>query len=137
MSYRLSNKLYLQTQALKRGAKRYAERKRQTREILERCAAVNVGYEPMVFESTGSMEEGGQFLLRGICKLCDELIYRKSGERRLYDTDDVRSTGGITSCYPWIASCARGLHLGSEGYPNIFGFLHNLNHWPGLLLKCV
>ena len=61
-------------------AKRYAERKRRTGEILERCAAVNVGYEPMVFESTGGIEEGGQLLLKSICKLCDEQTHRKSGE---------------------------------------------------------
>ena len=27
--------------------------------ILERCVAGNVAYEPMVFENTGGIEEGG------------------------------------------------------------------------------
>ena len=39
--------------------KRYTERKRQTAEILGWCAIVNVGYEPMIFESIGDIEDGG------------------------------------------------------------------------------
>ena len=40
----------------------YAERKRGRNDIGERCASANLGYEPIVFESFGGIEQGGMIL---------------------------------------------------------------------------
>ena len=40
--------------------------------LVERCVAVNLGYESVVFESLGGMEIGGRSLLESILSQIDE-----------------------------------------------------------------
>ena len=46
----------------------YAERKRGRTNIGERCASANLGYEPIIFESFGGIEQGGTTLLSSLCE---------------------------------------------------------------------
>ena len=53
-------------------AGKYADRKRGSGDIAMRCAAANLGYEPVVFESFGGIERGGMELLSSICSKVDQ-----------------------------------------------------------------
>ena len=45
----------------------YAERKRRDRNTEAACQAQNLGFEPIVFETTGGCEMGARGLLKNIC----------------------------------------------------------------------
>ena len=49
----------------------YAERKRGRNDIGERCVSANLGYEPIIFESFGGIEQGGMTLLSSLCEKVD------------------------------------------------------------------
>ena len=49
----------------------YAERKRRDRNTETACQAQNLGFEPIVFETTGGCEMGARGLLKSICQECD------------------------------------------------------------------
>ena len=49
----------------------YAERKRRDRNTETACQAQNMGFEPVVFETTGGCEMGARGLLKSICQECD------------------------------------------------------------------
>ena len=49
-------------------AKNYAQRKRSDRNTQQRCNDRNLGFEPIVFESTGGLEPEGAKVLESICK---------------------------------------------------------------------
>ena len=60
----------------------YAERKRGRNDIGERCASANLGYEPIVFESFGGIEQGGMTLLSSLCEKVDAQLKRRHGTSR-------------------------------------------------------
>ena len=68
------------TQAEVSSATRYAERKWQNQLLASRCNAANLGYEPLVFESTGGLEKGGYALLSSIYSLVDQCHKRRGGD---------------------------------------------------------
>ena len=59
---------------------KYADRKCQQHQLAERCAAANLGYEPIDFENMGGLETGDIEFLKGICALVDERQDRRQGE---------------------------------------------------------
>ena len=69
------------TQAEVSSATRYTERKRQNQLLASRYNAANLGYEPLVFESTGGLEKGEYALLSSIYSLVDQ-----RHKRRGYDS---------------------------------------------------
>ena len=60
----------------------YAERKRGRNDIGERCVSANLGYEPIVFESFGGIEQGGMTLLSSLCEKVDAQLKRRHGISR-------------------------------------------------------
>ena len=63
-------------------AGKYADRKRGSGDIAMRCAAANLGYEPVVFESFGGIERGGMELLSSICSKVDQQQQSRIGEAK-------------------------------------------------------
>ena len=61
-------------------SKRYSQHKRNSRGLGDRCAAANIGYEPVAFESLGGLEKGGEDLLKSIYALGDARLHRRPGE---------------------------------------------------------
>ena len=62
-----------------RAASQYAQRKRAHTAIAARCAAVDLGFEPIVFESLGGIEQGARDLLVSLCGRVDERSRRAAG----------------------------------------------------------
>ena len=62
-----------------RAASQYAQRKRAHAAIAARCAAVDLGFEPIVFESLGGIEQGARDLLVSLCGRVDERSRRAAG----------------------------------------------------------
>ena len=60
----------------------YAKRKRGRNDIGERCVSANLGYEPIVFESFGGIEQGGMTLLSSLCEKVDAQLKRRHGISR-------------------------------------------------------
>ena len=63
-------------------AGKYADRKRGSGDIAIRCAAANLGYEPVVFESFGGIERGGMGLFSFICSKVDQQQQSRIGEAK-------------------------------------------------------
>ena len=57
----------------------YAETKRQDKGILQACHAQQLGFEPIVFETTGGCEQRAHRLLKSLCQEYDRNQGRKSG----------------------------------------------------------
>ena len=49
------------------GARAYAEQKRTFQSTATRCAEANVGFEPVIFESTGGLDDAGRKVLETMC----------------------------------------------------------------------
>ena len=49
-------------QRVLRAATQYAQRKRTRADVAARCVAVSLGFEPIVFESLGCLEQGSRDL---------------------------------------------------------------------------
>ena len=62
-----------------RAASQYAQRKRAHVAIAARCAAVDLGFEPIIFESLGGIEQGARDLLISSCGRVDECCRRATG----------------------------------------------------------
>ena len=60
----------------------YAERKRGRNDIGEHCVSANLGYEPIVFESFGVIDQGGMILLSNLCEKVDAQLKRRYGISR-------------------------------------------------------
>ena len=68
-----------QSSALVTNASQYAQRKRAHAAIAARCAAVDLGFEPIIFESLGGIEQGARDLLVSLCGRVDERCRRAAG----------------------------------------------------------
>ena len=52
-------------------ASRYADRKRTTHDIANKCAKQLIGFEPMVWESTGGVHEESEVIVDSLCQMRD------------------------------------------------------------------
>ena len=79
-------------------AKRNSQYKRNSRGLGDRCAAANIGYEPVVFESLGDLEKGGEDLLKSIQEEVSELSFGLCHRFSVYDWSVERECKHPTSC---------------------------------------
>ena len=62
-----------------RATSQYAQRKRAHAAIVARCVAVDLGFEPIIFENLGGIEQGARDLLVSLCDRIDERCRRAAG----------------------------------------------------------